>query len=172
MDKQPAVALLEHFASLPDPRIERHRWHHLSDILVIAVCAVLCGAESFPAIADFGHEREAWLKQFLELPAGIPSHDTFTRVLRLLDPLQFQACFLSWLHAVAETTAGAVIAIDGKALRRSFDKGRAKRAIHMVSAWATANGVVLGQRKVDAKSNEITAIPPSYWTSWRSKGVV
>lgn len=159
MEKKPAVALLDHFASLPDPRIERHRWHKLSDILVIAVCAVLCGAESFPAIEDFGHEREEWLKQFLELPEGIPSHDTFNRVLRLLDPVQFQACFLSWMQAVAEATAGEVVAIDGKALRRSFDKGRAKRAIHMVSAWATENGVVLGQRKVDAKSNEITAIP-------------
>lgn len=159
MEKQPAVALLEHFANLPDPRIARHRWHKLSDILVIAVCAVLCGAESFPAIEDFGHEREDWLKQFLELPEGIPSHDTFNRVFRLLDPVQFQACFLSWMQAVAAATAGEVVAIDGKALRRSFDKGTAKRAIHMVSAWATANGVVLGQRKGDAKSNEITAIP-------------
>lgn len=159
MEKTPAVTLLDHFASLPDPRIARHRWHKLSDILVIAVCAVLCGAESYPAIEDFGHEREEWLKQFLELPEGSPSHDTFTRVFRLLDPVQFQACCLSWRQAVAAATAGAVVAIDGKALRRSFDKGRAKRAIHMVSAWATANGVVLGQRKVDVKSNEITAIP-------------
>jgi predicted transposase YbfD/YdcC len=159
MEKQPTVALLDHFASLPDPRIERHRWHKLSDILVIAVCAVLCGAESYPAIEDFGQEREEWLRQFLELPEGIPSHDTFNRVFRLLDPVQFQSCFLSWMQAVAEVTAGEVVAIDGKALRRSFEKGTAKRAIHMVSAWATANGVVLGQRKVDTKSNEITAIP-------------
>ena len=159
MEKQPPVALLEHFASVSDPRIERHRWHKLSDILVIAVCAVLCGAESYPAIEDFGHEREDWLRQFLELPAGIPSHDTFNRVLRVLDPVEFQSCFLSWMQAVAEVTHGEVVAIDGKALRRSFDKGSAKRAIHMVSAWATENGMVLGQRKVDAKSNEITAIP-------------
>jgi predicted transposase YbfD/YdcC len=159
MEKKPSAALLDHFAILPDPRIARHRWHKLSDILVIAVCAVLCGAESFPAIEDFGHEREAWLQHFLELPGGIPSHDTFNRVFRLLDPLQFQACFLSWMQAVAEATVGEVVAIDGKALRRSFDKGTAKRAIPMVSAWATENGVVLGQRKVDAKSNEITAIP-------------
>jgi predicted transposase YbfD/YdcC len=159
MEKKSAIALLDHFANLPDPRIARHRWHKLSDILVIAVCAVLCGAESFPAIEDFGHEREGWLKRFLELPGGIPSHDTFNRVLRLLDPGQFQACFLRWMRAVAEATAGEVVAIDGKALRHSFDKGAAKRAIHMVSAWATANGVVLGQRKVEAKSNEITAIP-------------
>jgi predicted transposase YbfD/YdcC len=159
MEKKPSAALLDHFAILPDPRIARHRWHKLSDILVIAVCAVLCGAESFPAIEDFGHEREAWLQHFLELPGGIPSHDTFNRVFRLLDPLQFQAGFLSWMQAVAEATVGEVVAIDGKARRRSFDKGTAKRAIHMVSAWATENGVVVGQRKVDAKSNEITAIP-------------
>jgi predicted transposase YbfD/YdcC len=159
MEKPPPVALLEHFASVPDPRIERHRWHKLSDILVIAVCAVLSGAESYPAIEDFGSEREGWLSQFLEVPAGIPSHDTFNRVLRLLDPVELQSCFLRWMQAVAEVTDGEVVAIDGKALRRSFGKGTAKRAIHMVSAWATANGVVLGQRKVDTKSNEITAIP-------------
>jgi predicted transposase YbfD/YdcC len=159
VEKTPSAALLEHFAVLPDPRLERRRRHKLSDILVIAVCAVLCGAESFPAIEDFGHEREEWLKHFLELPEGIPSHDTFNRVLRLLEPVQFQACFLSWMQAVAAATQGEVVAIDGKRLRRSFDKGTAKRAIHMVSAWATENGVVLGQRKVDAKSNEVTAIP-------------
>ena len=159
MEKPTTVALLDHVATVPDPRIARHRWHKLSDILVIAVCAVLCGAESYPAIEDFGQEREEWLRQFLELPEGIPSHDTFNRVLRLLDPVEFQACFLRWMQAVAEVTAGEVVAIDGKALRRSFAKGTGKRAIHMVSAWASENGVVLGQRKVDTKSNEITAIP-------------
>lgn len=159
MEKPPTVALVEHFASVPDPRIERHRWHKLSDIFVIAVCAVLCGAESYPAIEDFGQEREAWLRQFLELPEGIPSHDTFNRVLRVLEPIALQQCFLNWMRAVAEVTQGEVVAIDGKALRRSFAKSRGKRAIPMVSAWATANGVVLGQRKVDTKSNEITAIP-------------
>jgi predicted transposase YbfD/YdcC len=159
MAKPSPVALLDHLASVSDPRIERHRWHKLSDILVIAVCAVLSGAESYPAIEDFGTERESWLRQFLELPAGIPSHDTFNRVLRLLDPVEWQSCFLRWMQAVAEVTEGEVVAIDGKALRRSFAKGTRKRAIHMVSAWATANGVVLGQHKVDTKSNEITAIP-------------
>ncbi len=159
MEKKPSSALSEHFARLEDPRIDRQKRHKLSDILVIAVCAVLCGAESFPAIEDFGYARYEWLKQFLELPGGIPSHDTFNRVFRLLDPVQFQACFLSWMQAVAAETQGEVVAIDGKTLRRSFDKGSAKRAIHMVSAWATETGVVLGQRKVDAKSNEITAIP-------------
>ena len=159
MEKLPTVALLDHLADVPDPRIARHRWHKLRDILVIAVGAVLCGAESYPAIEDFGHEREEWLKQFLELPEGIPSHDTFNRVLRLMDPVPFQACFLRWMQAVAEVTTGEIVAIDGKALRRSFAKGTGKRAIHMVSAWASENGVVLGQRKVDTKSNEITAIP-------------
>ena len=159
MEKLPTVALLDHLADVPDPRIARHRWHKLRDILVIAVCAVLCGAESYPAIEDFGHEGEEWLKQFLELPEGIPSQDTFNRVLRLMDPVPFQACFLRWRQAVAEVTTGEIVAIDGKALRRSFAKGTGKRAIHMVSAWASENGVVLGQRKVDTKSNEITAIP-------------
>lgn len=159
MEKQPSPALMDHLAELEDPRIDRQKRHKLGDILVIAVCAVLCGAESFPAMEDFGHARYEWLKQFLELPGGIPSHDTFNRVLRLLDPVQFQACFLNWMQAVAEATQGEVVAIDGKTLRRSFDTGTAQRAIHMVSAWATENGVVLGQRKVDGKSNEITAIP-------------
>jgi predicted transposase YbfD/YdcC len=159
MEKGPGATLVEHFARLPDPRIERHRWHKLSDILVIAVCAVLCGAESYPAIEDFGQEREAWLRQFLELPGGIPSHDTFNRVLRVLEPVALEQCFLNWMQAVAGVTHGEVVAIDGKALRRSFAKDIGKRAIHMVSAWATANGVVLGQRKVDTKSNEIAAIP-------------
>lgn len=159
MEQKATSALLEHLTTVPDPRIARHRWHKLSDILVIAICAVLCGAESYPAIEDFGHEREEWLRQFLELPEGIPSHDTFNRVLRLLDPVEFQACFLRWMQTVAEVTAGEVVAIDGKVLRRSFAKGTGKQAIHMVSAWASENGVVLGQRKVDTKSNEITAIP-------------
>lgn len=159
MKKQASPALIDHLAGLEDPRIERQKRHKLGDILVIAVCAVLCGAESFPAIEDFGQIRYGWLKQFLELPNGIPSHDTFNRVFRVLDPVQFQACFLSWRQAVADETQDEVVAIDGKTLRRSFDRSSAKRAIHMVSAWATENGVVLGQRKVDDKSNELTAIP-------------
>ena len=147
MEKKATSVLLDHFATLPDPRIARHRWHKLSDILVIAVCAVLCGAESYPAIEDFGQEREEWLRQFLELPEGIPSHDTFNRVLRLLDPVAFQACFVKWRQAVAEVTDGEVVAIDGKVLRRSFAKGTSKRAIHMVSAWASENGVCWGSAK-------------------------
>jgi len=159
MEKNVTSALLEHLATVPDPRIARQRLHKLSDIWVIALCAVLCGAESYPAIEDFGHEREEWLRQFLEFPEGIPSHDTFNRVLQLLDPEAFQAGFLRWLPAVAEVTAGEVVAIEGKVLRRSFAKGTGKQAIHMVSAWASENGVVLGQRRLDTKSNEITAMP-------------
>lgn len=120
MKKKPPVTRLDHFAILSDPRIARHRRHKLSDILVIVVCAVLCGVESFPAIEDFGQVRYEWLQQFLELPEGIPSHDTFTRVFRLLDAVQFQACFLSWMRAVAEATQGEGIAINGKTLRRSW----------------------------------------------------
>jgi predicted transposase YbfD/YdcC len=171
MEKKATSALFDHFATLADPRIARQRWHKLSDILVIAVCAVLCGAESYPASEDFGQEREEWLRQLLELPEGIPSHDTFNRVLRLLDPVEFQACFLRWRQAVAEVTAGEVVAIDGKVLRRSFAKGTGKRAIHMVSAWASENGVVLGQRKVDTKSNEIPAIP-ELLDLWVLKGCI
>src|SRR5262249_29687015 len=149
MGNRKAPALIAHFAELEDPRSERRKRHKLVDILLIAVCAVLCGAESFPAIEDFGKARRAWLKGFLELPCGIPSHDAFNRVFRPLDPLKFQACFVSWMQAVAAVTQGEVVAVDGKALRRSFDTG-AQPAIRMVSAWAAENGVVLGQRKVAA----------------------
>jgi hypothetical protein len=159
MEKQPTAALLEHFATVPDPRIARQRWHKLSDILVIAVCAVLGGAESYPAIEDFGYEREEWRGQCLEVPAGIPSPDTFNRVLRLVDPGELPSCCLRGRHAVAAVTAGEVVASDGKALRRAFAKGSAKRALPRGSAGATANGVVLGHRQGDPKSHEITAIP-------------
>ena len=159
MEQHPTPALIAHFAGLDDPRIERQKRHKLIDILVIAICAVLSGAEGVAAIEDFGHKRRAWLEQLLELPNGIPSHDTFTRVFRLLNPVQFQTCFLQWIQAVAVATKGEVVAIDGKRLRRSFEKATGKSAIHMVSAWATEQGLVLGQCKVDKKSNEITAIP-------------
>jgi len=129
------------------------------DILVIAICAVICGADSWEDVAEFGRAKQEWFKTFLELPEGIPSHDTFTRVFARLDPQEFQACFVSWITAVSEVIEGQVIAIDGKVLRRSHDKGVGKAAIDMVSAWATANRLVLGQTKVDSKSNEITAIP-------------
>jgi predicted transposase YbfD/YdcC len=153
-----AAGIEQHFSTLREPRHDRTRHHKLLDILVIAICAVICGADSWEDVAEFGRAKQEWFKTFLELPEGIASHDTFTRVFARLDPEQFQACFVSWITAVSEVIEGQVIAIDGKVLRRSHDKGVGKAAIDMVSAWATANRLVLGQTKVDRKSNEITAI--------------
>jgi predicted transposase YbfD/YdcC len=151
--------LTAHFAQVPDPRVERTKDHQLLDILVIAICAVLCGANDWVGVATFGTSRLAWLRTFLELANGIPSHDTFGRVFARLDPEAFAQAFLSWTQAIREVLQAEVIALDGKTLRRSHDKGLGKGAIDMVSAWATANHLVLGQRKTAEKSNEITAIP-------------
>jgi predicted transposase YbfD/YdcC len=153
------ATLQEHFAELTDPRVDRGKLHLLLDILVIALCAVICGADTWVEMEAYGKAKYEWLKGFLALPNGIPSHDTFARVLARLKPEEFQRCFLNWMRAVSDLTHGEVVAIDGKTLRRSFDRAADKGAIHMVSAWATANQVVLGQQKVDEKSNEITAIP-------------
>ena len=155
----PAATIETYFSDLPDPRVDRTKDHQLVDILVIAICAVICGADDYVAMEDFGLAKESWLRQFLALPNGIPSHDTFWRLFRALDPEQFQSCFLAWMAAVSDLTAGEIVAIDGKQLRRSHDRGDSKAAIHMVSAWATSNSLVLGQVKVDEKSNEIKAIP-------------
>ena len=159
MRKKPLSALTASFRSLPDPRVERTKQHLLVDIMAIAICAVVCGAEAWTEVEDFGTIKKKWLKRFLALPNGIPSHDTFGRVFAALDPEAFQACFVRWVQRVAHLTAGEVIAIDGKTLRRSHDAAKNKDAIHLVSAWATANRLVLGQVKVADKSNEITAIP-------------
>lgn len=159
MPQELTASIVEHFEELVDPRIERQKQHKLLDIMVIAICAVLCGANDWVAVETFGKAKEAWFRRFLELPNGIPSHDTFGRVFALLSPRQFQECFLSWIQAVAQVVAGQVVAIDGKTLRRSYDRRSAKGAIHMVSAWAAQNRVVLGQLKTEEKSNEITAIP-------------
>lgn len=153
------LALTEHFAVLEDPRVERTKLHPLVSILTIALCAVICGAESWDDIALFGEAKETWLKSFLDLPHGIPSHDTFNRVFAALNPQQFQECFVAWMKAVAEVLPAQVIAIDGKTVRGSHDRSWGKSAIHIVSAWASANRLVLAQVKVDDKSNEITAIP-------------
>jgi predicted transposase YbfD/YdcC len=147
------------FADLDDPRVSGRCDHKLMDIIIIAICAVICDADDWVAVETFGQVKEAWLRQFLELPNGIPSHDTFGRVFAALDAEAFQTSFTRWVEAVFHITKGQVIAIDGKTCRRSYDKGIGKEAIHMVSAWAQHNGIVLGQRKVDDKSNEITAIP-------------
>jgi predicted transposase YbfD/YdcC len=153
------LSLAHHFAGLTDPRIDRSRLHELIDIVAIAICAVVAGAESWDDIEDFGEAKHGWLKTFLDLPNGIPSHDTIRRLFERLDPEQFQEGFLGWVEALHEATERQVIAIDGKALRRSFDRARGKSALHLVHAWATANHLLLGQVAVDEKSNEITAIP-------------
>jgi predicted transposase YbfD/YdcC len=158
MTSTPAT-LLEHFATLDDPRIERTKEHLLLDIVGITICAVICGADSWVDIENYGNAKIDWLNQFLALPNGIPSHDTFARVFARLDPAQFEQCFLNWIEAVSQLSNGQIIAVDGKTLRHSYDRGGAKGAIHMVSAWACQNRLVLGQVKVDDKSNEITAIP-------------
>jgi predicted transposase YbfD/YdcC len=156
---QPGGSITAHFADLRDPRLERTKAHDLMTILVVAICAIIGGANDWVAVAEFGRSKQAWFATFLDLANGIPSHDTFWRVFRALDPDQFQTCFLNWIRATSPLIGGQVIAIDGKQLRRSHDKGLGRRAIYMVSAWATANHLVLGQRKVADKSNEITAIP-------------
>lgn len=157
--KETGASLAEHFGSLKDPRAEHLIDHKLLEIILIAICAVICGAETWTDVELFGTERLEWLRQFMELGNGIPSHDTFGRVFARLDPEQFQACFISWVKAVFQATQGQVVAIDGKSLRRSHDRTNGREAIHMVSAWATESHLVLGQQSVEAKSNEITAIP-------------
>lgn len=159
MGTKVVAGIEEHFGGLRDPRIERTKLHKLTDILVIAICAAICGANTWEDVESFGNAKQVWFGRFLELPNGIPSHDTFNRVFARLNPQEFQENFLNWISAASERIEGQVIAIDGKVLRRSHDKGIGKAAIDMVSAWACANRLVLGQVKVDAKSNEITAIP-------------
>lgn len=158
MKQNPVATITEYFSKLKDPRRYNKR-HLLHDIIVIAICAAICGADDWVAVEDFGKAKQSWFEKFLELPHGIPSHDTFGDVFKLLDPEQFRKCFVQWVQAVNEVSEGQVIPIDGKQLRRSHDKTLGENAIHMVSAWAEENHVVLGQIKVDNKSNEITAIP-------------
>ena len=153
------LSLARHFAHLTDPRIDRSRLHELFDIVAIAISAVVAGADTWDDIEDFGKVKYDWLKTFLDLPNGIPSHDTFRRLFERLDPDEFQKGFLGWIEALHEASQRQVIAIDGKTLRRSFDRAKGKSALHMVHAWATANHLLLGQVAVDEKSNEITANP-------------
>jgi predicted transposase YbfD/YdcC len=158
-DSNSALSFFDHFAPLQDPRIERCKRHKLGDILFLAVCAMLAGANDFVAMQKFGHAKGGWLRKFLELPNGIPAHDTIGRVFSLLDGEQFIRCFLSWVQTIHQVTAGEVVAIDGKTARASLDRAKGQNPLHVVSAWASANRVVLGEVMVDAKSNEITAIP-------------
>jgi predicted transposase YbfD/YdcC len=155
----PALAIQTHFATLEDPRLDRTRLHDLMDIVVIAICAVICGADGWQDIAKYGLAKQEWLSTFLALPNGIPSHDTFRRVFCILDPSAFHECFQRWIDALSEGLGLKRIAIDGKTMRRSFDRAAGKAALHLVSAWATEQHLVLGQVAVDSKSNEITAIP-------------
>ena len=152
-------SIKKHFSKVPDPRLNRTKKHELIDIILIAICAVICGADSWVEVEIFGKSKIEWLKTFLELPNGIPSHDTFGRVFAKINPESFQASFKEWVETIIELTGGQVIALDGKQLRCSHDDILGKNAIYMVSAWATANQLVLGQVKVDDKSNEITAVP-------------
>ena len=154
-----ATSIHEHFGGLTDPRIDRCKRHQLLDILVIAICAVICGADDWVEVEAFGNAKLAWFKTFLALPHGIPSHDTFGRIFARLDPAQFQACFLRWIRALAVLLPAEVVAVDGKELCGSVGRAAGKAAICLVSAWASAQHLVLGQVKVDEKSNEITAIP-------------
>jgi len=159
MTKSPIASIIHHFSSIEDPRVNRQKRHELPDIFFIALSAVICGADNWVAIEAFGKAKEDWFTEQLGLTHGIPSHDTFGDVFAAIDTEQFSECFSNWVADLAHLTEGEIIAIDGKCLRRSVDKASKKAAIHMVSAWAQHNSLVLGQVKVDDKSNEITAIP-------------
>jgi predicted transposase YbfD/YdcC len=159
MDNNEALSLEECFSDLPDPRVQGRCDHKLMDIVMIAVCAALCGANSWVGVETVARAKEAWFRQFLRLENGIPSHDTFGDVFTKIDSEAFQARFMRWVEAVFRVTKGQVVALDGKTSRGSHKRSVGKEAIHLVNAWAVENGIVLGQRKVDGKSNEITAIP-------------
>jgi predicted transposase YbfD/YdcC len=159
MEKLAVGNIAKHFGELEDPRTGNAKAHIFLEILIIAICAVICGADGWSDVELFGKNKKAWLKTFLELPKGIPSHDTFGRVFAKIKPDEFQKRFIEWVQAIERLTSGQVIAIDGKQLRCSHDQEAGKEAIYMVSAWATDNQLVLGQATVAEKSNEITAIP-------------
>ena len=159
MQESTPADFASHFSRIEDFRVERNKRHRLLDIIVVALCGMLCGADDWVEIAQFGRAKEAWFRRFLSLPNGIPSHDTFGRVFARICPKQLQECFASWVQAVCRLLPGEIVPIDGKTLRRSHNRTHGKSALHMVSAWASANRLVLGQVSTDEKSNEITAIP-------------
>lgn len=159
MNQEKDASILTHFASLEDPRDNRGKEHLLIDIIAIALCAVMSGAEGWEDMAEYGKAKQEWLATFLNLSNGIPSADTFARVFARIDPEAFQECFRDWVRCIRELISGEVVSIDGKTLKHSYDKNHGKTAIQIVSAWASEQRLVLGQRQVDKKSNEITAIP-------------
>lgn len=156
---QSVEKLEQYFSDLTDPRVERRRLHKLIDIVVISICATLARCEDFVEISEFGKAKEEWLKTFLELPNGIPSHDTFSRVFRRLDPEEFHKCFMNWVEVLRREVSKEIVAIDGKTVRRAIDKASEQSGLHIVSAWASENELSLGQVAVEDKSNEIVAIP-------------
>lgn len=158
MNEKKDLTIQNHFSNITDPRQAHKTAHRLYEMIAIMICAVISGADSWVDIETYGKSKKKWLKTFLELPNGIPSHDTFGRVFSMISAEEFESCFLSWVKTIAEQIEG-VVAIDGKTVRRSHNGSTEQKAIHMVSAWASNNGVVLGQVKTDEKSNEITAIP-------------
>ena len=154
------TTLWRSFSDLEDPRADKHSSRHLvKDILLLTILGVICGADSWVAIERFGKSKEDWLKTFLKLPHGIPSHDTLGDFFARVNPQQLQQCFLNWINAIFSFSGGEIIAIDGKTLRGSYDSASDRKAIHMINAWACRNNIILGQFKTDEKSNEITAIP-------------
>lgn len=159
MENEASHSITEHFSTLSDPRIQLKTHHKLVDIIVITLCAVICGADDWVEIAHFGRAKEPWFRTFLALPKGIPSHDTFGRIFSLLNPDEFAKCFAAWIRSAFPMSDSDIVAIDGKTARRSHDRANGKPCIHMVSAWAAHNRLILGQVKTEDKSNEITAIP-------------
>ena len=161
-----AAMFTEHFSELKDPRSDNRR-HLFLDIIVIAICEAICGADTWDNIELFGISKEGWFKQFLRLPHGIPSHDTFRRVFARLDAEQFQSCFVKWVQALEKLMVGQVVALDGKTLRRSHDRASGKEALHLVSAWSSENRLVLGQRVVGWTTSQTKSQPShSCWISW------
>ncbi|MEI6146490.1 MAG: ISAs1 family transposase [Methylococcales bacterium] len=154
-----SLSIQEAFSSLKDPRVERHKRHKLIDIIVLTICAVISGADGWEAIEQFGKNKQEWLRKWIDLENGIPSHDCIARVISRIASPEMTECFIAWVNGVSELTKGEVVAIDGKTVRHSYNRKDKLGAIHMVSAWANQAGMSLGQIKTEEKSNEITAIP-------------
>jgi len=159
MSKKASLSFFDHFAALPDPRINRRRRHELIDVIFVAVCAVIAGSNNFVGMQTYGKMKLTWLRQFVPLANGIPSHDTFGRLFAAIGVEAFVDCFLSWVESIRAAKVGEIVGIDGKTLRASLDKAKDQNPLHVVSAWATENRLLLGQVAVETKSNEITAIP-------------